>query len=338
MRRTSQRASQRASFRIPWKAIIALCLVSILLWRLDINALARALRTADWRLLVVAALLNIPVVGFKSWRWQTLMAPQGITYPFGKAYLAYFGSIFVGFVTPGRLGEFVKALHVSNDCDVSPGRAFSSVFVDRLFDLYMVAIVGMIALASATATIPFLADGWLTVVILGSGLALPLVILLHDTVFGWVEAVMYRTPLAKLWRKAVDGWLGDLRGGLQAIPARTLLMGVGLTVVAYVVFFWQCYLVAQSVDLAVGFVQTSYAVSLGSLITLMPISISGIGTRDAVLIAYLGGLGVSPEVAWGFSLLLFAAFYIACGLMGAVAWWIKPVPLGAQPSAAETNG
>ena len=67
-----------------------------------------------------------------------------------------------------------------------------------------------------------------------------------------------------------------------------------------------------------GFVTTSYAVALGSLITLLPISISGLGTREAVMIAYLGTAGISSEAALGFSLLVFFTFYICGGLIGLV--------------------
>mgnify|MGYP002683163785 CR=1 FL=1 len=41
----------------------------------------------------------------------------------------------------------------------------------------------------------------------------------------------------------------------------------------------------------------------------------------------LGAAGIAPEPALTFSLLVFATFYLAGGLMGAVAWWLKPVNL-----------
>ena len=43
---------------------------------------------------------------------------------------------------------------------------------------------------------------------------------------------------------------------------------------------------------------------------------------------YLSTAGVPGEVALGFSLLVFVTFYMAGGLMGALAWWVKPVALG----------
>jgi len=38
-------------------------------------------------------------------------------------------------------------------------------------------------------------------------------------------------------------------------------------------------------------------------------------------------LGVPAEAALSFSLLVFLTFYVAGGLMGAVAWGVKPVPV-----------
>jgi uncharacterized membrane protein YbhN (UPF0104 family) len=95
-------------------------------------------------------------------------------------------------------------------------------------------------------------------------------------------------------------------------------------------FYGQCYLLALALSLPIDIIRVSMAVALGSLVTLIPISISGLGTREAVIVAYLGNAGVAPEAALGFSFLVFATFYIAGGLMGAIAWWLHPVPLSLE--------
>jgi len=61
----------------------------------------------------------------------------------------------------------------------------------------------------------------------------------------------------------------------------------------------------------------------------LPISVSGLGTREAAVVAFLGIHGVPAELALGFSLLVFATFYVASGVLGAIAWWLKPMPLAA---------
>jgi hypothetical protein len=47
----------------------------------------------------------------------------------------------------------------------------------------------------------------------------------------------------------------------------------------------------------------------------------------------MGTFGIAPAQALGFSLLVFVTFYLGGGLIGAVAWWLKPVPLATLRTA-----
>jgi hypothetical protein len=126
---------------------------------------------------------------------------------------------------------------------------------------------------------------------------------------------------------ALDGILPGIRAGLLQLTWPGILLSIALTVLAYGIFFGQCYLLALALDLPVGFVPVTFAVALGSLVTLIPISISGLGTREAAMIAYLSSAGIDAESAISFSLLVFVTFSLAGGLIGAAAWWIKPVTI-----------
>jgi uncharacterized protein (TIRG00374 family) len=277
----------------------------------------------DLYLLGIAIVLNLPMVLLKTLRWKNLMYRQDIRYPIGKAYLAYFGGIFIGFFTPGRLGEFIKAIHINQDCRVSVGRALSSVLADRLFDLYALLLVGGVALTTLALSV----NGVITVIASALLLVMPLGLFLHNTTFDWLRKISQR--LGYWGRKLVepDNWLSELRQGLRQLSWMGVLVAVALTILAYSVFFGQCYLLALALRIPVGVVPICYAVALGSLVTLLPISIAGLGTRETTIIMYLDTAGVRAEAALSFSLLVFLTFYVAGGLMGAVAWWLKPAPL-----------
>ncbi len=305
--------------------LIGFVLLGVLLAKIDKGQFLGVLGKAALPLVIAAIALNIPGILIKSLRWRWLLSAQGISYGITPSTLAYFGSIFIGLLTPGRLGEFVKALHVSKDCGVSSGRAFSSVLADRLFDLYALAIVGGVALINLGTF-----STQILVAILGLMalvLVLPLVLLLNSRTFAWGQTLGAR--MGKIGRKLLgpEGWLVELREGLKALSPSWTLLGVALTVLAYGVFYLQAYLLAVALHLDASILVVSYAVALGSLITLIPISISGIGTREAGIVAYLGAHGVSAEAALGFSLLVFATFYLGTAGIGAVAWIIKPVDI-----------
>ena len=308
-----------------WLRLIGFALLLLLLWQIDVRQLGAVLTQIAPLPLGVAIFLNIPQISIKAFRWRWLLRAQQTRYGIWPATLSYFGSIFIGLLTPGRLGEFVKAMHVNQDCCVPMGEAFSSVLADRLFDLYALLVVGGMALLSLTAWRD--SNIMVGLALLALLLTLPLAVFLHEGVFGRIQRLGSHLGWPGRWLFASQSWLLELRTGLRQLSLPWLLAAVGLTVLAYTIFFGQSYLLALALGLKTGFVQVCFAVALGSLVTLLPISISGLGTREAAVVAYLSTVGVPAEVALSFSLLVFLTFYVAGGLMGAVAWWVKPVPI-----------
>ena len=303
--------------------LVGLALLAVLLYRLDLRQVYLLLRQARLPLVAVAILLTVPLIWLKTVRWQIILKAQGVRYGGMSAFLAYFGSLFIGFLTPGRLGEFVKAFPVQQECGAPLPLTFSSVLADRLFDLFALLAVGALAIltlsvAGTSAILGVLALAALVIV--------PLLLFLNPAAFGLVQRWGLR------WGKMGDrlfgpqGWLTEIHRSLRRLTPLALLASVLLTVLAYAVFFGQTYLLALSLSLDASVVTIAYAVALGSLITLLPISISGLGTREAVMIAYLGTAGIASEAALGFSLLVFFTFYVCGGLMGLIAWLIKPIP------------
>lgn len=311
--------------RMTWGLrLIGLVLLVVLIIRVDFAEVYRLVRQADSRLIALSVAAIVPLILVKTKRWQIILRAQEVYYALWPAFLAYFGSLFVGFLTPGRLGEFVKAFHVQKECDISLARAVASVLADRLFDLCALLIVG-IAAVFALPSIPGSAKAGAVAALLL--LVVPVILFLHAPLFERVqrwtlegEGGIGRTLFGP------RGWLTEIHLGLRQLSWADFLATSLLTVVAYTIFFGQCYLLALALDLSADFLAVTFAVALGSLITLVPISISGLGTRDAVLIAYLGTVGISAEAALGFSLLVFMTFYLGGGLLGMLAWWLKPVP------------
>lgn len=303
---------------------LGLILLIVLITRLDLNQIWATLQTTDLPLLALAIAGFIPLILVKTIRWQVLLKAQGLQMALWPAFLAYMGSLFIGYLTPGRLGEFVKALHVSRDCDVSLARGFSSVLADRLFDLYALLFVGCLAL-------PRVAVGGSAALILTIalliGMTAAFALFLNETSFRWFQERGLK--FGKLGHRLFDddGLLPEIRRGFGDLTAVRLLGITALTAFAYFIYFGQCTLLARSLDLPLGYVPVMFAVGLGSLVALIPISISGLGTREASIVAYLSTYGIAPEPALGFSFLILVTFFFAGGLISAAAWLIRPVSL-----------
>ncbi len=85
------------------------------------------------------------------------------------------------------------------------------------------------------------------------------------------------------------------------------------------------YLLGQSIGTPIGLSYFAIVIPIISLLDLLPISISGIGTRDAALIFLFGLQGVPAESAVAFSILYLFFSYWLVALAGAVIWIRHPI-------------
>ena len=311
-----------------WLRLLGPALLILLLSQMDVQQAGATFLQADRVWVTLSTVLILPLIALKTVRWQGILRAQSIRYRFWPAYVAYFASLFVGFLTPGRLGEFTKALYVWHDGksdasqQISFASALSGVIADRIFDLGAVIIVSLLALANLAVDIA----AWLALLAVCVLLAGGFVLLLHPGAYSRVQRLGLRLGKPGIKLFAEDGWVSELRLGLIHLRGGYLLAAILFTAVAYGLYFGQCHLLALALDLPLSYLQVCYVVALGGLVTLLPVSISGLGTREATMVAYLATMGISAEASLGFSLLVFATFYLGGCLIGAIAWLLRPTP------------
>jgi hypothetical protein len=83
----------------------------------------------------------------------------------------------------------------------------------------------------------------------------------------------------------------------------------------------------MAMNLSINFINITLFMAISNLISFIPISISGLGTRDATLIYLFSLIGLKPELAVSYAFLVFITFFVSGGLMGAVSFWFCPLKL-----------
>lgn len=302
--------------------LIGLAILVLILTRLDLKATGAALAGLRVGYLLLAFAANLPLFGLKAWRWQYTLRMQDIRYPWRDAFLAFVAGLFLGLVTPGRVGEMSKALYLKQDAGVPVSVGLANVLMDRLFDLYTILVLGTVGLAWF-----HLLPGWLWWLILAGTLAtitLP-VVLLNERLAAWALALLRRLPIFGRFDARLTGAAQRFQDGLRPLLKPRLVIPLLITQLAYILFFAQGQLLARAVDLHIGIAYLAMSLSVAGVITLLPISISGLGTRDAALIAMFAPLGIAKEHAMAFSAIYFLTFYVVGGAIGAIAWQTKPL-------------
>lgn len=300
---------------------LGLIIFIVVLWKIDLRESLLVLSQIKVILFLFALILVFPLLLIKSFRWNLLLKDQKISFPLYDTYLTYMSSLYFGFITPGRLGEFIKAFYVKQDKEVSLSKGMSSVLIDRLFDMYLLLFVGILGLWKFSV----LGKLTLTYLILLMLIVFSPVVLLNKRFMKKPMSLLYKIALIKKYEDRIKNRFNDFYNGVNELISPRLWWAFLLTCLSYLLFFFQCTILLNSLGISITFLDISLIMGISNLISLMPLSISGLGTRDAVLIYFFSLLGFNPELAVSYSFLVFLNFFVFGGLIGAVAWWIKPL-------------
>lgn len=309
----------------PWLLrAIGLALLAYLVARVGLRDLLRLWASVDRAPLILAGCLAFGMMALKVERWRRLLRLQAIGLRFREAWAAYMAAYTVGTVTPGRAGEFIKVAYVRRRAEASLGTGMASVLLDRLLDVAVLLALAALGLA----WIPqFAGLGGLGAWIVGAALASAAGLAALQA--GRRRGVWQRVRQTLERRIGLDrlgGELRDVRHGLDhllTLPA--MLPAAALTLASWVCLVLACQLIALSLSLVIPFWFLACATAIAGLLSLLPVSIAGIGVRDTALVGVFGLLGISAQASLAYSLLYFAVFNVLLGACGAYHWYRDPV-------------
>jgi glycosyltransferase 2 family protein len=275
--------------------------------RIDGKALGETLRRVNLWLLAATAASFPFLMAAKSWRWNILVRHAGLRYGFWSSFRSYLAAFALGIVTPGRLGELARAAQIRNELGAAWEPCVRSVIADRLFDLVFLCSFGPFALAAVMAGRTF--DGLLAAGFVGVYVAASICL---------AAAGRFVARWRPRWRPLRFGvtCIGNVAGDLVG---RTGIACSAVTLLSYGIYFGASLVLFRAIGIHLSFQDVACVTGCLSLVLLLPISIAGIGPREATLIVLLGMYGVSREDALAYSILQFVAFTLFGGLVGGLA-------------------
>lgn len=253
------------------------------------------LRQVDVGLFIVSLSLLVFADFLKAARWHLLVGAAGAEGTLFHDWKVYNVGIFLGLITPGKLGEFGRAGYLKK-AGVPTGTAVAAVLVDRIFDVAVVALFSLVALQT-------LFQGWW---LAGGSIAG----LIGLGVIAGILRRMHRLPVKK-------EWMAFLTTLATRIP---LLFGsLLLTLLSWATYCVWSVALAQSIGIQAPLFTLMSAVMLTGIVAFLPVAPSGLGTRDASLVWLLAPLGIGAPLAVALAFLMFVSIVLS-SLIGAFYW------------------
>lgn len=288
-----------------WGVLIKIAVsLGILLWfalRIDYPALGSLLAAGKPALLIALAgvsLLRTAIAVFRFRLLSDLLKPIALRELFRQKFIAAYFNNFL----PTALGGDAVRVFMLADCGLRKQQAAVLILIERLmgfFALVLLAVAGALAF-----DLP--AGIELTILALAVAFAGAVTALLAGR--ATFDGLAGRFPfLERAWRALA----------LLSASRKTLAAVLGLSLVFQTVTVSLSWLVAAALSIDVSFAACLALVPLVWVFTMVPISLGGIGVREAAFTYLFGRIGVPLEASLLISLGTFASLLLN-GLIGAV--------------------
>lgn len=307
-------------------SLIGIALFIVILSRIDLDALVDILSHTDIVYLFLALLVNCVAIILKSQKWKIIVNSVKPDFALAESVKAFFVGFSFSTITPAKLGDFIKVLYI-NDEHCGIGKGISTVVIDRLIDIILLFSIAFIGIYGFSVIYHIEILSISTIVMIIAGIIAGLYVVLHRPLLSAMLMPFFNLFVPGHLKNKVTMYYDDFFSGLVTFyrDRSRFISSVGIGILSWIPPFVYGYLLALSIGIDTGLLFFVLVIPVISLLDLLPISISGIGTRDVALIFLFGLKGISPEQAVAFSLLYLFMSYWLIALIGAAVYFRYPL-------------
>lgn len=301
--------------------ICSAVIIGVLIYFIDWNVLKEALKNCSLKLFLILFALQTLSFFFRGMAWRTILedlpSPLNAFFTISEGYLLN--------LLPLRLGEIGRSVIMGGLINRSPFYVFTTVILERVFDLlitliFLLITIPMLSAANFSATIYYVLFG---VMILG--IILMFWIASHQQQFmDFLQKIIKpETKIGKFVLPKVKLLLSGM--GILTQPKRFLIW------LFWILATWACWIATLQVGMREFFPQLPFWAGLftqgiGALGGAIPSAPAGIGVVEGAYVVAMGFFGIDQSSSLAFGLVMHAVAIvtpIVWGLIGFSAQGLK---------------
>lgn len=225
-------------------------------------------------------------------RWQVILKAAGHEISIWYLLSSYFAGMFLNNFLPGAFGGDVYRIYQIAQASQDSEVALVSVFLERfsgLAALSALAILGLLPAFHLIARWDIILLFLACVVVLVGGVLL----IVSPQLLKWIKPWLERLHLNQLIIRFAK--IQQLIRQFTHHSALATSLGLSLILMLAVVYYH--YLIAQQLHISVSYLELLVFIPIVALITLLPISLGGLGIKEGLWIYLFSRIGISMEQA-----------------------------------------
>ena len=311
----------QASIIVP---VLILVLFAFALPGFQLDTLIDYVLNADPAWLVAA--FAIYYIGFplRGYRWSILLRGIGAKVSVRDSTEIIFVSWLVNSVVPAKLGEVYRAWLLKINYPVSLSATFGTIFIERIFDVFAIVILGLGAAFWSFRT--GLDDTVRAVMFIGIVVVILLAIALF-TMRNFGRRLIERLPVPQRGKELYERF----EEGVFSANRRTLPLVAFLTLLIWTTEALRLLFVVDSLgfDISLGISGAFFVALVASLLTAVPFTPAGLGIVEAGIVGLLTVVyQADPTEAAAIALVDRAISVLSVIVLGFIAYLLSPKTKG----------
>lgn len=288
----------------------------LLLWfvfrQVDERMMLSIIKSANKGLLLLACVIYANVYLLCLLRWQVLLKAVDMDIPFHRILISFSGGVFFSLFLPSTIGgDFMRSIDLAAYSH-KPRQVVATVFVDRLSGYIGMVILSVLALGFGWNLLRLHSSILISIMALIFILVFILIVLFNHVVYSHLNRLL-QSPTAGRIRVFLTNLHREIHYFVnrKKAVALSVIFSLLVQIIAPLTFF----IVAVALGVKLQIIYFLIFLPIIGAVTMLPISIGGLGVRDALTVFFFAQVGMGKDLAFAMSLVsfLFILFYGAVG-------------------------
>jgi uncharacterized protein (TIRG00374 family) len=298
-----------------------LLFIFLLIWVVDPNQALQYLRGIRISMVLISFLLFPIVMYLKTLRWWIVCQHLDLTISMGRLFQINYISWFLGNFPFGGIAAISKIVYFKEE-GKPIGSTFVSLALEKILDIFGLLLFGLYGLFYFPRDMIDEKKLWIILSLIG---LMVIVCLILKGRIAEFSKRWFKKRLLKQLKQSSDGFGEALEKFWSGFQFKLVVGIMVLSISIYLLMSLALYFLALALGIGLSFGFTAACTALIGIANIIPVTVSGLGTRDAILLFTLPLAGYSREaaLALGFTAFLWATLFKFSG----VVYWLKnPLP------------
>jgi uncharacterized protein (TIRG00374 family) len=261
--------------------VIGISIVAFMLFTVW-NDLLIALQNSIPAYLLIGTVICLSAWWLRGWRYHIILRNLNYAVTIAASTACIFVSQTVNLIVPARLGDIVRVFILNHEYSVTYSEGVSSLVVERVFDVFTVALLGAVAIFF----VPNVPAWFYTIIVL------PLVV---GVIFFIVLLFMGKLTSENRYITIILTILHEIKRASLSLKA-IVVLGIS-SMVIWLLDVLVCVSVVMMFQQQIPLAVVVLAVVIGNLVKAIPLTPGGLGTYEISLAITFRLAGVEPAVA-----------------------------------------